>query len=157
VTAERKRRSWGTIHQLPSGRYRARFNDHNGRPVWAPTTFVRKAAAEVWLAARRREHESVKVRVRRSVSWLQSQTIDPAGCYVYVLWGADHEVPVYVGQSMNICQRIGAHMSDREKRALTRSIELIPCASADLMDRTELRLIREYRPLLNVVGAMPNE
>lgn len=152
-TTRRRANGEGTLYQRPDGRWQARLSYID--PATGKPRRISVYAASA--PAARRKLKAVKAAYERLDAALQSQTIDPAGCYVYVLWGADREVPVYVGQSMNICQRIGAHMSDREKRALTRGIELIPCASADLMDSTELRLIREYRPLLNVVGAMPNE
>ncbi|GEK86805.1 tyrosine-type recombinase/integrase [Microbacterium aerolatum] len=40
---------WGTIQQLPSGRWRA-FYRHEGRRISAPATFATKDAASSWLA-----------------------------------------------------------------------------------------------------------
>lgn len=50
------RRSFGTLRQLPSGRYQARYRDPSGSNVLhnAPTTFDAKIDAEGWLAAERR-------------------------------------------------------------------------------------------------------
>ena len=39
-----------TIRRLPSGRWRARFTDHNGRQKAAPRTFTTKAEAGRWLS-----------------------------------------------------------------------------------------------------------
>ena len=55
------RRTFGNVSKLPSGRWRARYPDPEhqglGRPAWinAPTTFLTKADANGWLAAREAE------------------------------------------------------------------------------------------------------
>lgn len=57
----RGRRTFGNVSKLPSGRWRARFPDPGhkgpGRADWinAPTTFLTKADANGWLAAREAE------------------------------------------------------------------------------------------------------
>lgn len=48
-TARRSPGQWGTIQQLPSGRWRA-FYRHEGRRISAPVTFASKDAASGWLA-----------------------------------------------------------------------------------------------------------
>jgi hypothetical protein len=45
----RRRRSWGAVEQLPSGRFRARVLGPDGRYVSAPTTFAARTDAAVWL------------------------------------------------------------------------------------------------------------
>jgi integrase len=45
----RRRRAWGAIEQLPSGRFRARMVAPDGRYVSAPTTFTSRRDAAVWL------------------------------------------------------------------------------------------------------------
>ncbi len=45
----RKRRVWGALEQLPSGRFRARIVAPDGRYVSAPTTFTSRTDAAVWL------------------------------------------------------------------------------------------------------------
>jgi len=45
----RKRRAWGAVEQLPSGRFRARVVGLDGRYVSAPTTFTSRTDAAVWL------------------------------------------------------------------------------------------------------------
>jgi hypothetical protein len=51
------RRTFGTIRRLPSGRWRARFTDHNGRQKAAPQTFTTKAEAGRWLSRTQSEME----------------------------------------------------------------------------------------------------
>jgi Phage integrase, N-terminal SAM-like domain len=43
------RRRFGRVRKLPSGRYQARYQGPDGIDRPAPTTFVTKRAAEVWL------------------------------------------------------------------------------------------------------------
>ena len=45
----RKRRSWGAVEQLPSGRFRARALSADGRYLPAPMTFTSRRDAAVWL------------------------------------------------------------------------------------------------------------
>ncbi|TAK68872.1 MAG: site-specific integrase [Actinomycetota bacterium] len=45
----RRRRVWGAVEQLPSGRFRARMVAPDGRYVSAPTTFTTRTDAAVWL------------------------------------------------------------------------------------------------------------
>ena len=71
------------------------------------------------------------------------------GYFVYILWGEDPETPVYVGQSTNILSRISTHLGDKQKRKLTRRIQLLRCRTVDEMDEQEDLLILHYRPLLN--------
>src|SRR6476619_5469245 len=49
------RRRFGSIRQLPSGRWQAAYSAPNGRRVLAPHTFAKRAVAEAWLVDRRRE------------------------------------------------------------------------------------------------------
>ena len=49
------RRRFGSIRQLPSGRWQAAYSAPNGRRVLAPHTFAKRADAEAWLVDRRRE------------------------------------------------------------------------------------------------------
>ncbi len=50
-----KRRGFGAIRKLPSGRFQAHYTTHTGAKIAAAATFAAKAHAEVWLADRRRE------------------------------------------------------------------------------------------------------
>ena len=51
------RRTFGNYRRLPSGRWRARFTDHNGRQKAAPQTFTTKAEAGRWLSRTQSEME----------------------------------------------------------------------------------------------------
>src|SRR5271166_2021635 len=50
-----KRRGFGAIRKLPSGRFQAHYLTPAGAKITAPATFPSKAQAEVWLGDRRRE------------------------------------------------------------------------------------------------------
>ncbi|WP_085240064.1 tyrosine-type recombinase/integrase [Mycobacterium europaeum] len=50
-----RKRSFGNIRELPSGRYQVRFTDPDGNYITAPKTFAAKIDAEAWLTDRRRE------------------------------------------------------------------------------------------------------
>ncbi len=49
-----KRRGFGSIRKLPSGRYQARYTGGGGATIAAPHTFPTKVTAEMWLTDRRR-------------------------------------------------------------------------------------------------------
>ena len=49
----RRRRAFGTVERLPSGRFRARVPDLDGRYVAAPVTFATKTEAAVWVDLQR--------------------------------------------------------------------------------------------------------
>jgi hypothetical protein len=57
VKSSVSRRTFGTIRRLPSGRWRARFTDHNGRQKTARQTFATKAEAGRWLSRTQSEME----------------------------------------------------------------------------------------------------
>jgi hypothetical protein len=46
-----RRRQFGNVRKLPSGRWQARYEVEGGRSVTAPTSFPAKAEAARWLAA----------------------------------------------------------------------------------------------------------
>ena len=76
--------------------------------------------------------------------------LNPAGYYVYLLWGSrDDDVPLYVGKSANILERLGSHLTDVAKHSQVGWITIIRLASEREMDRREGRLIRRYRPAWN--------
>ncbi|CCG02404.1 site-specific integrase [Blastococcus saxobsidens] len=52
------RRTWGTVRRLPSGRYQARYTDHSGKQISAPSTFATKADGYRWLAKVQTELDS---------------------------------------------------------------------------------------------------
>jgi hypothetical protein len=45
-----RKRRFGRIRRLPSGRYQVRYPAPDGRDLPAPSTFATKADAEVWLS-----------------------------------------------------------------------------------------------------------
>lgn len=49
--AKGRRRRFGRLRQLPSGRWQARYPDRSGRDVAAPVTFSTKGDAALWLVA----------------------------------------------------------------------------------------------------------
>jgi hypothetical protein len=80
---------------------------------------------------------------------------NPGGYYVYILWGDDPDIPLYVGQSTNVFARIGQHLGDPRKRALMKRLQLIRCDAEHVMNAAEARLIRSYGPVFNVQGVSP--
>lgn len=81
-----------------------------------------------------------------------AESFDPRGYFVYCLWGADDDRPLYVGLSTNVLARLGQHMSNRERRYGVQRVSLIKCKSHAQMESTESRLIGEYQPIWNVIG-----
>ena len=168
--------AFGTVYQLPSGRFRAQYYGPEGKrgPRYkAPTTFTTKTEARKFLAtvqadmirnAMDKERRQLVDRLTRSIEEAKCEaaaeivssaiddSFDPTGCFVYILWGDDPDTPVYVGKSTNILSRIGNHMGNRGKRDLTGRIQLLRCRDTAAMDETESRLIRHYRPKLNIAG-----
>ena len=55
MTARHRRRAFGTISRLPSGRFRARYTGPDGARYSAPATFDTRAQAEAWLVTARAE------------------------------------------------------------------------------------------------------
>lgn len=52
--AKARRRGWGSVRRLPSGRWQARYWDSaQGVSISAPSTFENKASADRWLAQKR--------------------------------------------------------------------------------------------------------
>jgi predicted GIY-YIG superfamily endonuclease len=99
-----------------------------------------------------RQDQIRRTRLRHTVSARIGDAFDPSGYYVYLLWSDDDELPIYIGKSQNVLNRLGSHMADKDKRHMVRSIQLIKCAGEATMNRTEAALIREYCPILNIVG-----
>lgn len=76
--------------------------------------------------------------------------MDPRGYFVYLLWGHDPDVPLYVGQSTNLFGRLGSHLNDHDKRDHIIKVGIIRCADGMSMCETETRLIGLYKPPWNV-------
>jgi excinuclease UvrABC nuclease subunit len=116
---------------------------------------VAEQDAAVWQARYWQYRDQVKAQKRRvAADWVSERLtdrFDPSGYFVYLLWGESDDVPIYVGQSNNICGRIGTHMSNWYGWRI-RSVSLIRCTTEIKMTRTERQLIRRYQPELNRAG-----
>jgi hypothetical protein len=121
--------------------------------------------AKVYAAAARERAEWIAVKALRKAEDISAEAIadliagkpddgfDPLGCFVYLLWqDKDDRVPIYVRKSTNILSRLGTHLSDPTRRRRVAWVTLIRCRDGRQMDRTEERLIRKYRPELNIAG-----
>jgi GIY-YIG catalytic domain len=123
-------------------RWRATWKDPDG--IERAKCFDRKIDAQQFLAMKE------KLRVRAELLTTDGDGVDPAGFYVYLLWGTQaDDVPMYVGRSGNILLRLGQHLGNTEKRAGVGWITLIRCTSEMAMVRREAELIRKYRPAWN--------
>lgn len=56
VARRASKRTFGSIRNLPSGRYQARYTGPTGEMVPAPVTFTARMDAEAWLAAERQKY-----------------------------------------------------------------------------------------------------
>jgi len=109
-----KRNGFGSITKLPSGRYRARHTVPGTLPqVWvsAPSTFSRKADAEIWLARQRTALEDGAVRPKALASkftvrdyaerWMQErrnasgERLRPSTRRVYEHYLTNHVYPTF--------------------------------------------------------------
>lgn len=54
--ADTRRKGFGTVRKLPSGRFQARYTDPDGTRRTAPRTFESRTAAEDWITTRRADH-----------------------------------------------------------------------------------------------------
>lgn len=78
-------------------------------------------------------------------------SFDPNGKYVYLLWGADTNCPLYIGRTSNLMSRLSGHRSDPAKASVNR-VQVIQCESFGHMVELESMLIRVYQPPLNKAG-----
>lgn len=108
------------------------------------------------LKAQQRLRDEMETRVLNAVAGLEAaglgEAFDPRGFFVYCLWGAEDDRPLYVGQSSNILARLGSHLGDPAKRRLVRSVTLVRCSTYRRMMTLEGRLIRKYNPQFNTAG-----
>jgi GIY-YIG catalytic domain len=139
---------WITASGQPSSRHghgkrwRARWTGTDG--MEHSKNFTRRVDADQYLIMRE------KAKVRTELLAADGDGIDPAGYYVYLLWEVQGDtVPVYVGSSGNILNRLGSHLGDNAKRAQVGWVTLIRCTSQQAMLRRETGLIRKYRPAWN--------
>lgn len=137
--------------------------DEVARAVKTHADLLRWHYREVWdrLIARERaaerrtqlEAERERRTLARAVSLnIDEHAFDPRGFFVYLLWGSDSDVPLYVGQSRNLLSRLGQHMSNPDRKHLVQRVQVMRCKNERDMCRTENRLITLYQPPLNVVG-----
>ena len=75
---KRRRRAFGTVERLPSGRFRARVPDLDGRYVSAPVTFATKTEAAVWVDLQRADQVRAvwKAPPRRGSSPMVGEYVD---------------------------------------------------------------------------------
>lgn len=84
-----RRRSYGAVRRLPSGRYQASYVDPDGRRRTAPATFDAKGVADAWLAEQRTDiargdwqrpappHPRVPTFAAYADSWLAARKLTP--------------------------------------------------------------------------------
>jgi hypothetical protein len=80
------------------------------------------------------------------------EDFNPHGFFVYLLWSATEDRPLYVGMSTNVLARVGTHVVNPAKRPRITRVTLVKCFSAEDMEQTEGRLIEFYEPELNQLG-----
>ncbi len=68
--------------------------------------------------------------------------------FVYILWGVDERVPLYVGRTTRLLSRLGTH--DARFGKDIHGVELIRCHSMSELVEEEKRLIRYYKPTYNI-------
>jgi hypothetical protein len=128
--------------------------DREAARVTAEADAAAKAKADgYWEHRFHRECRRTNDVIGSLASAISTEGIDPHGWYVYLLWpqkGADK--PIYVGRSTNLLQRLGAHMSDWERRYATKWVSVISCPTEQAMEITEDKLIARYQPQLNIQG-----
>jgi hypothetical protein len=140
----RPKRGFATVRRENSGRYSVRYTPPGGKRKSAGKTFQNKADAEACAAELYRGTDLPGI---LAAPIHDGESFDPAGFFVYLLWGDDPQTPIYVGESGNVFARIGAHM--REKSDAIRRVQLFRCETVDVMHDTEARLIKHFAPPLN--------
>ncbi len=100
----RHKRTFGEVSRLPSGRFRVRYADLDGRRTSAPTTFATKTEADRWLAVRRFElirHDWTSTITGASVfgeyadRWLADRPLKPRTREHYAKLLANQILPVF--------------------------------------------------------------
>lgn len=71
---------------------------------------------------------------------------------VYILWGTDHDRPLYIGKSTSVWERLRAHLKDPVKRAQVKYATILRFDTHTEMSEQERHLIRLHHPLWNVRG-----
>jgi hypothetical protein len=150
------------IAQLPSGRWQARWTDENGlrqsrggfETKGDAAAFRRKALAGITNqpAAPPPLWRKVLRQQLGDRAEIELGEVNPYGFFVYLLWTARMDRPLYVGQSINVFARVGAHVVRPEIRPRIARVTLIRCYSEADMHKTESKLIAFYEPTLNKLG-----
>jgi integrase len=110
----RARATFGTIRQLPSGRYQAYYR-HQARRIVAPTTFLTLTDARGWLsvqqasivmgtwnpAAAESQRRAAPTLSEYSAAWLASRPLRPRTRQEYSRVLEQHLVPTFGGQPMD--------------------------------------------------------
>lgn len=135
-------------------RVRYRLDGRSCSTTFADRSHAERLAALIDLLGPARALESIGLGTTFESEPIQPHPVwvNPNSCFVYILWGEDLKVPLYVGQSASIFTRLGVHMRDATKGGLTRRVQLIECEDEGAMNETEARLIRKYLPSLNTAG-----
>jgi len=148
-----------SVKRTEGGRWKVRWRNLEGREL--SRTFTLKRDAHEYqsavLSAKERGHLDLEPVWRRKLrsqlddnAEIVHDTINPHGFYVYLLWSASDDKPLYVGLSTNVLSRLGNHMSDPAKVMRVTRVTLLKCYSAEVMQALELKLIRFYNPELNI-------
>ena len=80
---------------------------------------------------------------------LGANQLKPRGFFVYCLW--DDDEVIYVGQSRNLCARLGTHMQD-DRFGSVDNVSYVQCANAQEMCSLEAFLIARWQPISNTKG-----
>lgn len=141
-----------TIGQLPSGSWRVRWFDPDGRRRCRTLKTYEDAAvfeqAVIEVTGRGQPIGDVRPELLLEGKRFRVST---RGHYVYLLHDED-DVIVYVGRSSNILKRLGDHLHVRERRELVAAASIIRCETEQEMKQLETALIFLHQPALNSRG-----
>lgn len=150
------------IDRMPSGNYRVRWTDENGKRACKGGF---RSMADARAFQRRVLDDGGKQRAQPDPLWakmlreqlgnrasIELAEFNPQGFFVYLLWPARMDKPFYIGQSINVLARVGAHMANPDRRHRVERVTLVRCHDEQTMLETEARLIQFYEPELNVLG-----
>jgi hypothetical protein len=102
--AGRKRRSFGRVRKLPSGRYQARYRGPDGVDRPAPHTFATRRDADDWLAERQtevrapdwRDPDAGKVPFEQyAAAWIRERPLAQSTAELYGILLRVHLVPTF--------------------------------------------------------------
>ena len=146
------RRDFGTVRQLPSGRWQARYrHPRTNERIVAPTTFKMKGDANRWLAGIQRDIERGtwidpewgEVTLRDyATSWLTQRTLRPRTVELYQGLLDRYILPglgrIGAGRSLSPRGEVLARGAPQARHARARDRgQGLPTAADDLRDRAE--------------------